>query len=159
MTVIICLENFIEENQAILHELEENPSQSTMIATAVEPEAEASHLPSAKEVPSKQRNPVFSRAFRFNIKNFLPGRGTISLRRFSITEAALLLMLALCASRGLGVIRQVIFNALFGTGPEANAYYAAARLPEWLFDPIAGGALTHALIPIFFSSEQEYGQK
>ncbi len=68
-------------------------------------------------------------------------------------------MLALLASRGLGVIRQTIFNAMFGAGPEANAYYAAARLPDTLFNLIAGGALTHAFIPVFLSHEKDHGKR
>src|SRR5579859_5582580 len=96
------------------------------------------------------------RTFRFNIRSFRPGDDSTT-RRFSIVEAALLIMLALLASRALGVIRQVIFNALFGTGLEANAYVAAARLPDTLFNLIAGGTLTHALIPVFFSYEKKHG--
>ena len=68
-------------------------------------------------------------------------------------------MLAYIGSRGLGVVRQTIFNALFGTGPEANAYYAAVRLPDTLFNLIAGGALTHALIPVFVSYEKDNGRR
>lgn len=68
-------------------------------------------------------------------------------------------MLAFIASRGLGVVRQTLFNILFGTGVAANAYYAAARLPETLFDLVAGGALTHAFIPVFLSYEKEHGQR
>ncbi|HEU5227151.1 MAG TPA: murein biosynthesis integral membrane protein MurJ [Ktedonobacteraceae bacterium] len=75
-----------------------------------------------------------------------------------MVEAALLLIMALLASRGLGVIRQSIFNAFFGTGPEANAYYAALRLPDTLFNLIAGGALAHAFIPVFLSYEKEQGE-
>ncbi len=97
------------------------------------------------------------RTFRINLKSFLPGEG-MSLRRFSIVEAALLLTLAILASRGLGVIRQSIFNAVFGAGPAANAYYAAANLPNTLFELIAGGALSHAFIPVFFSYEKNHGQ-
>jgi putative peptidoglycan lipid II flippase len=74
-------------------------------------------------------------------------------------EAALLLMLALLASRGLGVVRQGIFNALFGTGAEANAYYAASRLPDTLFNLIAGGALVHAFLPVFLSYENGKGHE
>lgn len=99
-----------------------------------------------------------SNAFRFNLQNFLPGRGSFSVRRFSITEAAFLLMLAFLTSRGLGVARQMLFNVLFGTGPAANAYYAAAYLPETLFDLVAGGALTHAFLPVFLSHEKAHGQ-
>ena len=102
---------------------------------------------------------MFSKAFRFQIKNLLPGGGDISLRNFSITEAVFLLVMAFLVSRGLGVVRQIIFNALFGTGTEANAYYAASRLPETLFDLIAGGALTHAFIPVFLSQEKNRGQR
>jgi putative peptidoglycan lipid II flippase len=59
----------------------------------------------------------------------------------------------------LGVIRQVLFNALFGTGPEATAYYAAFRLPDTLFNLIAGGALIYAFIPIFLSYDTKRGER
>jgi len=164
MTAIICLKKVftvvsVEENQTILHELEENTNSSTMVTTAVKSKPEVAASPSTKEASFKRRKPVFNRAFSFDIKNLLPGGGDLSIRRFSITEAALLLIMGYLASRGLGVIRQTIFNALFGTGPEANAYYAAARLPDTLFDLIAGGALAHAFIPVFLSYDKEHGQR
>ena len=68
-------------------------------------------------------------------------------------------MTAYLASKGLGVIRQTLFNALFGTGPEATAYYAAFRLPDTLLNLIAGGALTQAFIPVFLSYERDHGQR
>ncbi len=67
--------------------------------------------------------------------------------------------MAYIASSMLGVIRQVLFNALFGTGPEATAYYAAFRLPNTLFNLIAGGALIHAFIPIFLSYDTKRGER
>ncbi|GER81719.1 hypothetical protein KTAU_03570 [Thermogemmatispora aurantia] len=87
-----------------------------------------------------------------------PGRGA-TLRRFSVVEAALLLMLGILASKGLGVVRQALFNALFGTGPEANAYYAAYRLPDTLFNLVAGGALTQAFIPVFVAYQRRGDQR
>ena len=96
--------------------------------------------------------------FRFRLANFRLTQG-IWQRRFSIAEAAILLMLAYLASRGLGVIRQSLFNALFGTNAEANAYYAAFRLPDFLFNLIAGGALSHALIPVFVTYDKEHGRQ
>jgi putative peptidoglycan lipid II flippase len=96
--------------------------------------------------------------FRFDFASFRLNR-TISERRFSIAEAAVLLMLAYLASRGLGVVRQSIFNALFGTGAAANAYYAAFRLPDFLFNLIAGGALTHAFVPVFVSFDKDHGRR
>ena len=67
--------------------------------------------------------------------------------------------MAYIASKMLGVIRQVMFNALFGTGPEATAYYAAFRLPDTLFNLIAGGALIYAFIPIFLSYDTQRGER
>lgn len=99
-----------------------------------------------------------SRAFRFNLASFRLG-ANLSLRRFSVTEAALLLMMAYLASKGLGVLRQSIFNALFGTGPDATAYFAAFNLPDTLFNLIAGGALSSAFIPVFVGYEQQRGDR
>ena len=136
-------------------------NESTMIATAtiVEPQLEESTALTPNEGSSKHRIPVFNKAFSFNLRSFLPGGDDFSLRRFSIIEAAMLLIMGYLASKGLGVVRQTIFNALFGTGMQANAYYAASRLPDTLFDLIAGGALTHAFIPIFLSYEKDRGQR
>lgn len=101
---------------------------------------------------------VGSFRFRFSLENLRPGRD-FSLRRFSIAEAAFLLMMGILASRGLGVIRQVTFNAVFGTGVQASAYYAAFRLPDTLFNLVAGGTLIHAFVPIFVSYDKERGER
>src|SRR3989454_1562215 len=58
-------------------------------------------------------------------------------------------------SSDLGVVRQTILNVLFGTGPQANAFYAAAQLPNTLFNLVAGGALAYAFIPVFISRSEE----
>ena len=148
-----------EEEQEITDELKNSGHKTVLVATAVETPAEEVVTPVEKTVFARQRIPLLSKAFRFRVKSFLPGGDNYSLRRFSITEAAFLFMLAYLASRGLGVIRQTIFNDLFGTGSAANAYYAAVRLPETLFDLIAGGALTHAFIPVFLSYEKDHGKR
>jgi putative peptidoglycan lipid II flippase len=109
--------------------------------------------------PAKRRKPLLSDAFSFRLKNMLPAKDDYSLRSFSISEAALLLILALITSRALGVVRQIIFNALFGTGAAANAYFASAQLPETLFELVAGGALANAFIPVFLSFEKEQGKR
>jgi putative peptidoglycan lipid II flippase len=67
--------------------------------------------------------------------------------------------MAYIASKMLGVLRQVMFNALFGTGPEATAYYAAFRLPDTIFNLIAGGALVYAFVPIFLSYDTQRGER
>src|SRR6266702_2062448 len=98
------------------------------------------------------------RTFRFSLRSFRIDRN-FSVGGVSIAKKAFLLMTAYLASKGLGVIRQVLFNSLFGTGPDATAYYAAIRLPDTIFNLIAGGALTHAFIPVFLSYEKKYGER
>lgn len=154
-----------EENDVISHDPENISNTSTTVATVVAPEPEPSLENSThaeNETPARpgnKRPPFFFReAFRFDLKNFLPGRGDLSLRHFSITEATVLLVMAYLTSKGLGLVRQTIFDYLFGAGDTANAYYAASRLPDTLFDLIAGGALTHALIPVLLSYEKDNGK-
>lgn len=95
-----------------------------------------------------------------------PRRPDISLRSFSnlfrrefgIAEASFILMASFFLSAALGAVRQVLFNAQFGVSVEANAYYAAFRLPDTLFSLIAGGALSSAMIPVLVNTRQENGE-
>jgi putative peptidoglycan lipid II flippase len=80
-------------------------------------------------------------------------------REFTVAEASFILMASFFTSALLGAIRQVLFNSQFGVGMEANAYYAAFRLPDTLFSLIAGGALSSAMIPVLLSARQETSEK
>jgi putative peptidoglycan lipid II flippase len=84
-------------------------------------------------------------------------RGLLT-REFSIAEASFLLMASFFCSALLGAVRQVLFNAQFGAGDDASAYYAAFRLPDTLFSLIAGGALSSAMIPVLLSATREEGE-
>jgi putative peptidoglycan lipid II flippase len=66
-----------------------------------------------------------------------------------IAGAAILVMSLFVLSRLLGLGRQVIIGAMFGTSGELDAYMAAARIPEMIFLVMAGGALGSAFIPTF----------
>jgi putative peptidoglycan lipid II flippase len=79
-------------------------------------------------------------------------------RELSIAEASFVLMASFFFSAALGAVRQVLFNAQFGVSMEANAYYAAFRLPDTLFSLIAGGALSSAMIPVLLSTRREDGE-
>lgn len=150
-----------------MHEVAEWTSSSKWIAggktqTTVPPVIDP-QIPSAARpatIPAAvHHHPSWGgRTFRFRLTSFRIGRD-FATRRFSVTEAAFLLMMAYLTSKGLGVIRQTLFNALFGTGPQATAYYAAFTLPDTLFNLIAGGAFSYAFIPVFLSYEKEHGQR
>jgi putative peptidoglycan lipid II flippase len=79
-------------------------------------------------------------------------------REYSVSEASFILMASFFLSAALGAVRQVLFNAQFGVSPEANAYYAAFRLPDTLFSLIAGGALSSAMIPVLLNARQKEGE-
>ncbi len=66
-----------------------------------------------------------------------------------IVKAATLVMIFFVLSRLLGLVRQMVIGALFGTSGNLDAYMAAARIPEMIFMIVAGGALGSAFIPTF----------
>ena len=45
----------------------------------------------------------------------------------------------------LGLARDMLIAAFFGTGIEADAYMTATRLPTMLFDIVIGGVISAAL--------------
>lgn len=80
------------------------------------------------------------------------------LREWSVAHGAVIMMASFFFSAALGSLRQVLFNAQFGAGADASAYYAAFRLPDGLFALVAGGALSGAMIPVLVSAEREDGE-
>lgn len=58
-------------------------------------------------------------------------------------------MAGFVAANLLGLLRQIIINRTFGTSAELDAYFAAFRVPDLLFNVLAGGALGSAFIPMF----------
>ncbi len=72
-------------------------------------------------------------------------------RRVQLARAATVVMLAFLVSRVLGLAREMIIGNQFGTSRELDAYLAAFRIPDLIFQLIAGGALGSAFIPTFTS--------
>ena len=66
-----------------------------------------------------------------------------------IAQAAGLIMAAYVASRGLGLVREMVIATQFGTSVELGAYLAAFRIPDLIFQLVAGGALGSSFIPVF----------
>jgi putative peptidoglycan lipid II flippase len=66
-----------------------------------------------------------------------------------IARAAVLVIGLFFISRVLGLAREMIIGARFGTSAQLDAYQAAFRVPDLLFQLVAGGALGSAFIPVF----------
>jgi len=66
-----------------------------------------------------------------------------------IARAAGMVMVAFVFSQIAGLIRQILVANAFGTSPDMDAFNAANRVAETLFNLVAGGALGSAFIPTF----------
>src|SRR6185369_16328502 len=67
----------------------------------------------------------------------------------SIAAAAFIISLAGVASRLLGLFRDRILAGQFGAGDTLDAYYAAFRIPDLIYNLMIVGALSAAFIPVF----------
>lgn len=67
----------------------------------------------------------------------------------SITGAAIILGGASLLSRIIGLLRDRVFAHYLGAGDILDAYYAAFRIPDFLFNLLLAGALTAGFVPIF----------
>lgn len=76
------------------------------------------------------------------IKKRFTARNSVALASVYIAFFSLL-------SRILGVFRDRIFASRFGAGNELDAYFAAFRIPDFIFNLLIIGALSAAFIPVF----------
>jgi putative peptidoglycan lipid II flippase len=82
-----------------------------------------------------------SEALRGPAHSPAPGAGTLA-------RAGLLVSAAALASRALGWVRLIVVAAIFGASPELDAYFAAFRIPDAIFQLVAGGVVASVLIPL-----------
>jgi putative peptidoglycan lipid II flippase len=66
-----------------------------------------------------------------------------------LAQASLVLTVAALASRVLGWVRLLVIGSQFGASRELDAYFAAFRIPDAIFQLVVAGALSAALIPVF----------
>lgn len=62
-------------------------------------------------------------------------------------------------SKVLGQAREMIIASVYGTGGEANAFYAASTLPLNLFDIVFASSVSSAFIPVYNTYIEKSGQK
>lgn len=67
----------------------------------------------------------------------------------NVFRAAGFMMLATLLAKALGLYRDVLIAAYYGTGEIAQAFSVASRIPLLFFDIALGAAITSAFIPVF----------
>ncbi len=87
------------------------------------------------------------------VKNFIKNGTTIfTHKQTNILSAAVILMMAIFASRILGLFRDRLLAGTFfisGLEWQLDVYFAAFRIPDMLFQILILGALSAAFIPVF----------
>ena len=66
-----------------------------------------------------------------------------------VTRAAALISVGNVTSRSLGLMREMVKSYFFGAGGAVSAFDVAAQVPTMLYDLLAGGMLSSALVPVF----------
>jgi putative peptidoglycan lipid II flippase len=66
----------------------------------------------------------------------------------SLARAGLIVSAAYLAARLLGYVRVVVIGSTIGEGPELDAFFAAFRIPDLIFQLVAAGTVAAALVPM-----------
>ncbi len=93
--------------------------------------ASALSMPTAPEPSSSNRNPG--------------GEGRSLLRSSAVTSGSTFI------SRILGLVREMVFAALFGDSAAADAFFVAFKIPNFLRRLFAEGAFSQAFVPVLSS--------
>ncbi|MEX2446149.1 MAG: murein biosynthesis integral membrane protein MurJ [Dehalococcoidia bacterium] len=119
--------------------------------------------PSDPDAPDPAEGPRRDRAGR--LRRYLVGNaGTYEARatrrgvRSVLMNAAMIVAAGFLLSRVLGLLRSVAIAHAFGTDPELSAYWVAFRLPDLVFQLLAGATLSAAFIPTFSRERMERGE-
>lgn len=70
-------------------------------------------------------------------------------RSRQLARSTFLVMIAFGVAKAISLGQTIIIAQVFGIDAEMDAFATANRIPEQIFNLIAGGALAHAFIPIF----------
>jgi len=79
-----------------------------------------------------------------------------------LTSASLIIAGGAILSRLLGLVRDRVFASQFGAGRELDIYYAAFRVPDFIYSILILGAISATFIPLFSSllhKDEEEGLK
>lgn len=77
----------------------------------------------------------------------------------TVKIAALIYAVSIFLSRIVGLLRELVIGRILGDQPEADVYWVAFILPDFLNYLLAGGALSLVLIPLLQSANQRGGHE
>jgi putative peptidoglycan lipid II flippase len=83
------------------------------------------------------------------------GLGAITSKQTSIFSAAFFIVLTSAVAQLLGLLKYIFLGRVFGDSPQLGVYFAAFKIPDFIFQVFIASALTSALIPVFTDFLQE----
>lgn len=86
-------------------------------------------------------------------------RRIVSSQSKTITGAAIIIGAMSLVSRLTGVLRDRLFAHYFGAGDILDAYYAAFRVPDFIYNLLIVGALSAGFIPVFMEAMKKDGAR
>ncbi|MCA9391963.1 murein biosynthesis integral membrane protein MurJ [candidate division WWE3 bacterium] len=89
---------------------------------------------------------MVKKLIRNGVKN---GSNILFKKQTSIISGAIIIAIMLFASAILGLVKKRLYASIITPGPELDVFFAAFRLPDFIFQLLVGGALNAAFIPIF----------
>ena len=75
----------------------------------------------------------------------------------TVNIAAMIYAMSILLSRVVGLARELVIGRVLGDSPEADVYWVAFILPDFLNYLLAGGALSLVLIPLLQHAQEEGG--
>src|SRR3989338_8429589 len=72
-----------------------------------------------------------------------------SLEDNKIARITVIIAVSSLVAKILGVVRDAVFSHQFGTGPMIDAYFAAFRIPDFIYNLLILGTFSVAFIPVF----------
>ncbi len=86
------------------------------------------------------------------------------LKKDAVHFGAILLAVSSLLSRVLGVLRDLVFSAIFGVGTQGgdfalDAYFVAFKIPDFLYTLLIFGAMSAAFIPLYAELKKKEGNE
>ena len=78
-------------------------------------------------------------------------------RRSKIISSSIIVSAATLASRVLGLVRDVVFAHVFGSGGATDAFFLAFKIPNFLRRLFAEGAFSQAFVPVLAEYKEKGG--
>jgi putative peptidoglycan lipid II flippase len=83
------------------------------------------------------------------MSNHIFNGGLLNIESRGIAVPAIILAAASLASRLLGVLRDWLLANRFGASPDLDAYFAAFRIPDFIYNVLVFGGIVVAFLPLF----------